>query len=61
MEIPTMTRFLSRFREPSTWGGVAVLLALTGLSQEQSQAVTDLLAAAAATASIFLPEQGSPR
>ena len=56
-----MTRFLSRFREPSTWGGVAVLLALTGLSQEQSQAVTDLLAAAAATASIFLPEQGSPR
>ncbi len=56
-----MTRFLSRFREPSTWGGVAVLLALTGLSQEQSQAVTDLLAAAAAAASIFLPEQGSPR
>lgn len=53
-----MNRILSRFREPSTWGGFAVLLALFGLSHDQAQAVTDLLAVAAATASVFMPEKG---
>ena len=43
-----MSRFLSRLREPSTWDGMAVLFALFGLSHEQAQVLTDLLAALAA-------------
>ncbi len=50
---------IRRFTEPSTWGGIAVLLTVFGLSHDQAGAVTDLLAAVAATASVFLPEQGS--
>ena len=51
--------FLTRLREPSSWGGIAVLLAVFGMSNETARAVTDLLAAGAATASVFLSERGS--
>ena len=51
---------LNRVKEPSSWGGMAVLLALFGLSHGQAGAVTELLAAAAAAASIFLGEKGGP-
>ena len=51
--------FLTRLREPSSWGGIAVLLAVFGMSNEAARAVTDLLAAGAATASVFLSERGS--
>lgn len=56
-----MNKLLARFREPSTWGGVAVLLGLVGFSHEQGAAITDLLAAVAAVASVFMPEDGAPR
>ncbi|MBF0602154.1 MAG: hypothetical protein HQL07_00505 [Nitrospirae bacterium] len=55
-----LANVIRRTKEPSTWGGIALLLALFGLSQEQAKAVTDLLAAAAALASIFMPENGKP-
>ena len=45
-----MANILNRFREPSTWGGVAIMLSLFGFSHEQAQSLTELLAAAAATA-----------
>ena len=51
--------FLTRLREPSSWGGIAILLSVFGLSHAESQAVTDLLAAGAATASVFLGEHGA--
>ncbi len=51
--------FLTRLREPSSWGGIAVLLAVFGMSNTEAQAVTDLLAAAAATASVFIGERGA--
>ncbi|MBF0602833.1 MAG: hypothetical protein HQL07_03965 [Nitrospirae bacterium] len=49
---------IERLREPSSWGGIAVLLTVFGLSQDQAGAVTELLTAAAATASIFMHEKG---
>ncbi|MBF0153239.1 MAG: hypothetical protein HQL64_05815 [Magnetococcales bacterium] len=55
------TAIIDRIREPSSWSGIAVLLALFGLSGEESQAITQLLSAAAATASVFMREQGQRR
>ncbi|MGN7613920.1 hypothetical protein ACQZV8_17770, partial [Magnetococcales bacterium HHB-1] len=51
--IPTLLR---RLKEPSSWGGVAVLLMAFGFSQEEASAVMELLTAAAAAASIFMTE-----
>ncbi|MGN7612727.1 hypothetical protein ACQZV8_11655 [Magnetococcales bacterium HHB-1] len=51
--IPTLLR---RVKEPSSWGGVAVLLIAFGLSQQEANAVMELLTAAAAVASIFMTE-----
>lgn len=48
----------NRLREPSSWGGISIILAMFGLSHEEASAVTDLLAAGAATASIFMGERG---
>lgn len=56
-----MANFLTRFREPSTWGGVAILFSLFGMPHEQAQSITDLLAAAAAAAAVFMPERSDPR
>jgi hypothetical protein len=52
--------FTTRVKEPSSWGGIAVLLAMFGLSHEEAGAATELLAAAAATASMFIGEKGAP-
>ncbi|ABK43756.1 hypothetical protein Mmc1_2760 [Magnetococcus marinus MC-1] len=49
---------LGRVKEPSSWSGVAVLLAMFGLSHEQTGAITELLAAGAALASVFIAEKG---
>nr|CRH06156.1 conserved protein of unknown function [Candidatus Magnetococcus massalia] len=57
MSFPLIVQSLvSRVREPSSWSGIAVLLAMFGLSHEQAGAVTELLAASAALASVFLGE-----
>ena len=50
---------LARLREPSSWGGIAVILAMLGLSQEQAGALVEILAAAAAFTSILMGEQGA--
>ncbi|MGN7613056.1 hypothetical protein ACQZV8_13335 [Magnetococcales bacterium HHB-1] len=47
---------LSRLREPSSYSGLAVLLIAFGLSQQEANAVMELLTAAAAVASIFMTE-----
>jgi hypothetical protein len=54
------TTFSRRFREPSSWGGIAVLLAMFGMSQDQAGAITELLAAGAAVGSVFMSEPGAP-
>lgn len=48
----------TRFKEPSSWGGIAVILTVFGLSNEESSAITNLLAAGAAAAAIFVGENG---
>ncbi|MBF0590252.1 MAG: hypothetical protein HQL53_14115 [Magnetococcales bacterium] len=49
----------ARFREPSSWGGIAVLLTVFGMSDVEAKAITDLLAAIAATTAVFMHEKGS--
>ncbi|MEG3639299.1 hypothetical protein [Magnetococcus sp. PR-3] len=50
---------LSRVREPSSWSGVAVLLAMFGMSQEEASAITELLVAGTAAASVLMGEKGN--
>lgn len=58
--LKTLTSTVARrFREPSSWGGIAILLGMFGMSQDQAGAVTELLAAGAAVASVFLSEPGA--
>jgi len=53
-----MNTILARLREPSTWAGLATLVALFGgrVTTEQVSAVAELGAAAAAAAAVFLRE-----
>lgn len=53
-----LSTVLDRIREPSSWSGIAILLSLFGLSHEEAGAITNLLAAGAATASVFVSEKG---
>lgn len=57
-----MRRFLARLAEPSSWGGISVLLALVGVNMpaDKFQAVAQLGAAAAAAAAVMLPEKSKP-
>jgi hypothetical protein len=50
----------SRLREPSTWAGVSVLLALAGVSSEQVQAIAHAGAAVAGAVAVLLPEGKAP-
>ena len=50
---------LQRLREPSSWSGIAVIFALLGFSQEEANAVINLLAVGSAAAGVFLQEQPS--
>ena len=52
-------KILRRLREPSTWAGIAALLAVFGLPSEQAGAVAQVGAAVAGAAAVFLPESGS--
>jgi hypothetical protein len=51
---------LNRFKEPSTWAGLAVLAGLFGvpLAPEQFQAVAQAGAAVAGGLAVFIPEGG---
>lgn len=51
-----MKTIIQRFREPSTWAGVSVLLALFGVNVEQAQAVAQVGAALAGAAAVFMRE-----
>lgn len=55
-----LSRAVQRFREPSTWGGISVLLMAFGFSAEDTENVFAVLTAASATIAIFLPEQPKP-
>lgn len=54
-----MTAILARLREPSSWAGIASIVALFGVkvAPEQMQAIVTLGAAAAGAAAVFLPEK----
>jgi hypothetical protein len=52
-----MNLILDRVREPSTWAGVGVILALFGVDSEMSGALTDAGAAFAALLAIILREK----
>lgn len=49
-------RFLKRLREPSTWAGLGVLGALFGVRELEQFGAPEFAAAAAAVASVLLPE-----
>lgn len=53
--------FLQRFKEPSSWAGVGILLSLVfplvGLSGEAASAVTQALTAIAGAAAVVLKEK----
>lgn len=49
--------FSRRCTEPSTWGGVAILLGGFGLSFDEAQAVTNALAGVSAAVAVFMPEK----
>jgi hypothetical protein len=55
--------FLNRFKEPSTWAGIAVLAQILapqlGLHGDVSGAVTQIGAAAAAVAAVIRAEQSA--
>lgn len=50
---------LNRFREPSSWAGLSVMLALAGVNLPDGgeEAIAQLLAGLAAVASVFVPER----
>ncbi len=48
---------IKRLREPSSWAGVAALLALAGVNVEGAQAIGQAGAAVAGALAIFLPER----
>lgn len=52
-----MKNTIQRFREPSTWAGVAALLGLLGLNVEAAQAVAQIGSAGAALLAMFLKER----
>lgn len=49
---------IGRLKEPSTWAGLAGLLAVFGLQVEQAQAVASVGSALAGALAVFLPERG---
>jgi hypothetical protein len=54
-------KIVDRFREPSTWAGLAALIGLFGVNvpSETVHAVSDVGMALAGLAAVFLPERKS--
>lgn len=50
---------LKRFREPSSWAGLSMMLALAGINLPDGgeEAVAQLLAGIAAVVAVFVPER----
>lgn len=54
---------LARLKEPSSWGGLSVLLAMMGINLPSggADALVQLLAAVAAAIAVFVPELGKQK
>lgn len=52
--------FLARFKEPSTWAGIAALGALAGANPEALAHISTAGPAVAALLAVFLPEAKHP-
>lgn len=52
-----MKNTIQRFKEPSTWAGVSLLLTLFGVNVEQAEAVAQFGAASAAFLAVILRER----
>lgn len=55
--------FLQRLKEPSSWGGLSVILAMLGINIPAGGAdvIVQLIAAVAAAIAVFVPEKGKPK
>lgn len=51
---------LNRFREPSTWAGVSILLTLFGVPPGVPEALGQIIAGAGAIAAVVIAERGQP-
>lgn len=53
---------LQRLKEPSSWGGLSVILAMLGVNLPSGgiDAIVQLLSAVAAAVAVFVPERGKP-
>lgn len=51
---------LNRFREPSTWAGVSILLTLFGVPPGVPEALGQIIAGAGAIAAVVIAEKGKP-
>lgn len=51
---------LNRFREPSTWAGVSILLTLFGVPPGVPEALGQIIAGAGAVAAVLMAEKGTP-
>lgn len=51
---------LARLKEPSSWGGLSVILAMLGVNLPPGgvDAIVQLLASVAAAVAVFVPESG---
>lgn len=49
---------LNRFREPSTWAGVSILLTLFGVPPGVPEALGQIIAGAGAVAAVLIAEKG---
>ncbi len=51
---------LARFKEPSSWGGLSMMLALAGINLPEGSegAIAQILAGVAALAAVLLPDKG---
>ena len=52
-----MKSLLKRFKEPSSWAGVATLAVLFGVPSTTADLVVQAVAAVAAAAAVLLPEK----
>lgn len=52
-----MKKLIDRFKEPSSWAGIAALAVLAGVPPETANVVVQAVGAVAAAAAILMPEK----
>lgn len=55
-----MKKLFNRFKEPSTWAGLAALAVLFGVDPAKANAIAQAAGVVAATAAVLLPEMARP-